>query len=357
MSELAGQKVVFLRGTDEFAIENWVKKVYRSIPDATTAQMIFSRMDLIGTDVNRVKEEAYAIPFMAPERYVVLDNVLYPFSGNAGKETLRRWQEEFLAFLDHLPSQTKLILIQKEREYKPKDYEKQIWLMEWGSKNDAALKAELLLVPSDPQDRERWIMAEAKRQGVTLERDAVILLNRFAGDFDPRILAQEIAKLAAFANYSRPITAKDVLEVGVSDEHAGIFDLVDAIGNKNTTIAINKYRKLLDDKDPLEIFPMIVRQFRLIIQTKYALEHNYPVSKISGMASDYVSRKILPQCKNFNSPQLKNYYQALLEMEVTTKSTAVSLEAAIEIFILRSCAGANFPKNFLFEPPLNKRRG
>lgn len=347
-------------GNDEFAIEGRIKMVYSAISDPTLAQMTVSRMDMANVEIKRAREEAYAMPFMASERFVVMDNVFSPLAVNTSKETLRLWQEEFLEFLTHLPLHTHLFLVQVERNAPSKEFENGMdsWVAVWAKINEAHFKIERYLLPNGNSERMQWLMAEAKRHGIKFNNDAIEQINQYAGDlFDTRVLAQEVAKLAAYVNYSRPITAKDVLEVGISNEHYTIFPLVDAIGNKNTDLAIKLYRGLLEDKDPEEIFPMIIRQFRLIIQAKYAREHSIPVNTISGMASTFVSSKVVPQAANFRFNQLKNYYAALVEIEETVKSTAITLEGAIELFIIRSCAGAAFPKNFLCTPPRPPRTG
>ena len=110
--------------------------------------------------------------------------------------------------------------------------------------------------------------------------------------------AQEITKLLTYVNFDRPADDDDVRRLTAQDQQASIFDMVDAIGNRDGQTAVKTLHILLEDSDALPLFGMIVRQFRLMLQAREILDaggnqtdvskqlrqHSYVAQKISGQA-------------------------------------------------------------------------
>ena len=96
-------------------------------------------------------------------------------------------------------------------------------------------------------------------------------------------------------------------------------------------------RRLLEDGDPLPLFGMIVRQFRLLIQVRELLDEN-PGLSIDEMASEigvhpFPIKKITPQAKLFNLPQLKRIFHQLSELDQAIKTGRLDDELALDLLI------------------------
>ncbi len=78
------------------------------------------------------------------------------------------------------------------------------------------------------------------------------------------LLDQEIQKLLLYVGEDVPITAEDVnVMVPYIQSADVIFQMVDALGQRDARLAASHLHRLLDvGEHPLGIFGMIVRQFR-----------------------------------------------------------------------------------------------
>ncbi len=169
----------------------------------------------------------------------------------------------------------------------------------------------------------KWIEIKVSKYNKTIDAKAINLLISYVGN-NLWQLNQEINKLA---NYSKEnIKAEDVKKVVKAKADDNIFNLVDALGNKNKSLALRLIEGQLNDGVNIQyILNMAIRQFRLIIkakalagQTKYA-EALAQVMQVHPM----VARKILPQRELYTMDQLKNIYNKLLYFDKQSKTSSL----------------------------------
>ena len=355
---MAKKKLLLFRGTDEYAIENRVKVFLNVFDDPTTAQMNTARLDMRKADLNAARDSAFSMPFLASQRYVVLDHAAHPFTGNVGKQTLQQYQQKFIDLLNNLPSSTNLAVIHPEepkiRQGDKPEIPKYQWLEDWKGLEGESFTVEVFQLPSTPDTKRAWLLKAAENNSLKIQDNAIALLLAFAGDFDPRSLDTELAKLAAYTNYSRAVTVDDVRAVCVTDEVFKIFDLTDAVGAKNYKKAIHIFRRMAAELDTQnEIFPLIVRQYRLLLQVSYLreMEGNVAnVSKIGGIGFGYIAKKIVEQASQYTYSSLKNMYAALLELDLAMKLSKVDPDAGLELFILESAGHGEFRSEPILQP-------
>jgi DNA polymerase-3 subunit delta len=181
----------------------------------------------------------------------------------------------------------------------------------------------------------RWIESEAKKQGGRIEPDAAVLLSERVGE-DTRIAAQELTKLLAYANFERPISVLDVERVSILSAQGSVFELVDALGQRDGKKAQHTLHQLLEDEDALEFWGMVIRQFRLLIQTRELLDENSSVQEIQKSLGlhEFVAQKVTNQAKRFSMPVLEAIYHKLLEIDEGVKTSQVPLNVALDTFII-----------------------
>ncbi len=131
-------------------------------------------------------------------------------------------------------------------------------------------KTEAFMAPK-VRDMNGWIVNETKQQGGKISSKAAAKLAELVGA-DTRQAAQEIAKVLTYVNWERQIDLADVQAVCVSTAEVNIFDLVDSLALGDGKTAQSMLRKMLEEKNAAEIFPMIIRQFRLLIQAREIVE-------------------------------------------------------------------------------------
>ncbi len=78
---------------------------------------------------------------------------------------------------------------------------------------------------------------QSRRTGGSLTPAAVLRLVEYVGNNTQRAV-QEITKLLTYVNYARPVDDDDVIRLTAQEQQASIFDMVDAIGDRDGQEAV-----------------------------------------------------------------------------------------------------------------------
>lgn len=260
-----------------------------------------------------------AMPFLAPARLVLVQDF---FKGKPDKDMLA----DLLAYLPHLPETTRLVFLESAAL----------------SANHKALK----LAEQDEQgfarqfnrpegnQLEKWIRQRvADKDGRISSHAAHILAVNVGSQLD--ILENEIEKLVVYAG-DEEIGINTIGLLSPYAAEASIFDLVDAMGNRNgKRTAVLLQQKLNEGTEPFYLFSMIVRQFRLLIQVKEladAGERPPSIGKILKLHS-FVAGKLFQQSANFSQEQLEQIYRHLLEIDVGVKTGKNEMITALNLLV------------------------
>jgi DNA polymerase-3 subunit delta len=319
MSEIP--QFTLLHGNDEFAIAAHIEKLCAGLGDPSNTDMNIARFDgRAGLDYEAFNRAVNTAPFLAPRRVVVL---MHPIPALNSPET----RKKVLDLFDKAQPTTTIVLAEFE------ELKSGHWLVKWAQAGSRAL----IRVYNLPKRWEmpRWIESEAKKQGGRIEPDAAVLLSERVGE-DTRIAAQELTKLLAYANFERPISVLDVERVSILSAQGSVFELVDALGQRDGKKAQHTLHQLLEDEDALEFWGMVIRQFRLLIQARELLDENASVQEIQKSLGlhEFVAQKVTAQAKRFSLPVLEAIYHKLLEIDEGAKTGQVTLEVALDTLIV-----------------------
>lgn len=258
-----------------------------------------------------------AIPFLADVRVVIVRNAL---SGKSNE----RWTKEILETIPRLPSTTWLIFV--EGALLPEKH--LLWRAE-------GLKAQAFSLP-DLRSLPEWIQKRARHHGATIQPAAVALLAQALGP-DLRLLDQELQKILTYRGDAGPITAEDVQTLVTYVTSANVmFDLVDAVGQRQAQTASRHLHRLLETgENPLGIFGMVVRQFRLLIQMRWLADRHNTESESAQQLRlhPFVAKKVRGQSTYFTPEQLRQAYQLLLETDLAIKRGALPAETALDLLV------------------------
>lgn len=264
-----------------------------------------------------------SLPFLSDRRLVILEE--------AGEALRRLPAERFTQLLECLPPSTALVLIDV---YPAESKQKKFPLVEWVQANPQKGYQRQYLIPKGSGFVD-WIIERCGALGGKIELPAAQLLAE-AVESDPRQADQEIEKLLAYVDYQRPINLVDVEKLTHFESQANIFAMVDAIGNKNGTLAIQHLARLLENEAALYVFTMIVRQFRLLLVAREALDGGLaPALALKPHSpSSFVNDKVISQARNFSLGQLERIYQELHQLDVGSKSGRSDLPTALERLVV-----------------------
>jgi DNA polymerase-3 subunit delta len=314
--------VIILHGNDEYAISGHIEKLCAGLGDPSTADMNIARFDgRLGLDFEALNTAVNAAPFLAPRRIAVL---MHPGSAFASPEGRKR----FIDFLDKAQPTTVIALV--EYNELKRDY----WLLKWAAKAGARAGVHVYNLPKR-WEMPRWIESETKKLGGKIEPDAAARLSEMVGE-DPRIATQELTKLLTYVNYARPVTLLDVERVSIVSAQGNVFELVDALGQGDGKKAQQVLHQLLDEEEAFELWGMVIRQFRLLLQARELLDAGESVLQIQKELGlhEFVAQKVTSQAKRFSLSALESIYHNLLEIDEGAKTSQVPLDLALDLLVV-----------------------
>lgn len=318
--------VYILHGDDEFAIARFVSELESRLGDPATAAMNISRLEGNTFNPDDWLSIAGAVPFLATRRLVVLVNVLGRFTSPSARD---KFGEQLLL----VPASTALVIVENrllttERDRRAK---KLHWLEKWAAQNPRRAFVRVFNLPRGAQMAKR-IRGQASQSGGQITLQAAELLASLV-DGDPRLAEQEIQKLLAYVDYKRPIEADDVELLTADQGQGNIFAMVDALGNQNSRQALGILHRLLEQQDPIPIFGMVVRQFRLLLLAREILDHGGNRSEISRAAKTplFVADKLIVQARRFSLPDLEGIFRRLLDVDEAIKTGQMPGDLALDV--------------------------
>jgi DNA polymerase III subunit delta len=158
-------------------------------------------------------------------------------------------------------------------------------------------------------------------------------------DSNPWTINNEIKKISNLKlsdQNNRTVNKKDIEDNTSEKFQENIFALTDALSSSNPKTAL----KILEEQymaglTPSHILSMIIRQFKIIIQIKSALELNYSAQK---MASElklhpFIISKGTNQARNFPKDKLIKINNKLIEIEVKSREKNDNTKALLNLLI------------------------
>lgn len=262
--------------------------------------LLFDYQEFSGAEVTpeNLLMAAHTPPVLAEKRLILIKNALLVNEG-------------LLAYLNQPSPTTCLVLIAEgeldRRNQAFKKIEQEGRVIEFSPLKPAALAS--------------WLKQEAKKMGRQMDNRAAQVLAQAAADLQQGVM--ELAKLDLYLPPGAPFTIKDIQTLTPDTLAAdAIFQLVDALGNGQASIAISFCRKLLASGEaPLAILGMMVRQFRLILQAHIAGLGSSNLAKILNLPP-FVAQKIAGQASKFSLDAAAEILERLLKTDVAIKTGA-----------------------------------
>ena len=316
-------------GDDISAIDEAVGALVQEQKDSGFADLNLTVLHGKGLSANDFSNAVLAAPFLTDFRVVILHEPLSMAGGRDGNQ-------KFLKLLEDTPPTTLLYLIIKDTVER-KDWEKlgkTSFLRKWVEKNPDKASLTTYQLPAQ-NAMPGWIMKKAAVMGGKFEGSGASALAAAIGN-DTQAATHEIEKLLLYVGFSRPVDDADVNELVSGVTSVSVFDMVDSLVIGNSKVALTKLHQLEETEEIPQLFAMIIRQFRLLVQTRSILDrrgNSQTVQKELGQIP-FVADKLCRQASAFTAEKLRTVYGQLLEFDYQFKTSQSDPEAALDIFIL-----------------------
>ena len=305
--------------------EAYLRKQYRDklsdaliSSDDTMNKTCFAGKDI---DVNEVIELAGTMPFFAPRRVIIVEN-----SG-----WFKQSNDRLADFFKQVPDTTFLIFVEEEVDKRNKVYK--------------ALTAAGYAANFDVQDEatlKKWVVGLLKKENKQITVDAVnLLLDRTGTDMEA--IHKEVEKLICYKYYDEGITVEDVDSLCSVKLQNKIFDMVEAVSNRNQKVALDLYYDLLALKEaPMKILSLIARQFNSLLQVREMRQKGYnekDIAEKTGLNAYYLKTKYIPQSAKFKTEQLRGALLKCVEAEEAVKIGKMTDQLSVELIIVGLSSG------------------
>jgi DNA polymerase-3 subunit delta len=340
VSDPAKPTVVLLYGDDELALEERLAELVGRLGDPATATINISRFDAARLDLEGFASQLMAAPFLSPRRMIVLD--LGPATGRRPDVPARVFD-----LLESMP-ETSIVVALERVDYeasqrRPRNARPGAGgsppgasaFFRWVQDHPGRAVARQHRSPRGPTF-ERWAVERARRHGAEIDGRAAALLGEVTAE-DTRLADQELRKLADYVNRERPISAADLELLTPFHTETDVFGMVDAIGGRQGSKAMRTMQHLLAEEDPRYVFTMIVRQFRLLLLARDAVDHGLSPQQVLAESPhrlpSFVADKVGRQALGFSLEQLSEIYRELLALDIASKSGRADLTLGLESLV------------------------
>lgn len=305
-------------GNDTHAQQETVAQLIGKLGDPSMLDLNTTKLESNVT-FSQLQQAASAMPFLAKVRLILVRDLL-------SSKLDKSFQKQLLDYLPNLPETTRLLFLESQPLkannplVKLAESEKTGYVKQFVKPEGASL--------------ERWIRQQVEGGNGRISPQAIHMLATNIGS-EMDILSREIEKLLLYCN-GEEIQSEQVKRLSPYAAEASIFDLVDALGNRNSKKASQLLQeKFLEGADPFYLFSMFSRQFRLLIQVKELADEGKRPQTISQELKmhNFVVGKLYQQCQGFSLAQLEQIYRHLLDIDVEVKTGRNDMTTALNLLV------------------------
>ena len=305
--------------------EAYLKKQYKErfikamLPEGDT--MNYAYYEGKNTDIKEVIDLAETLPFFAERRLIVFENTGFFKSAGA----------DLADYISDMPDTTYFIFIESEVDKRSRLYK--------------AVKAKGHIVELGVQDENtlrRWVQGLVKKEHKTMEPgDIVYFLNKVGTDMEN--ITKELEKLVCYAMDRDALTREDIDAVCVTQITSHIFEMVNAVAEKNQGKALDLYYELLALKEPpMRILFLLTREYRILFHVKALLKQGYGRREIASKAGlhPFAAGRYMDQAKRFHTRELRAAIEEGADIEQRVKTGLLTDHLAVELFLVKHSAAA-----------------
>ena len=324
--ESAPPTVYLLYGNYELGFSEFIGHLKEKMGDPENALLNIDRLPPESLTLDRLEQIATTMPFLSQRRLIIAEQPTRLMKNKAQRD-------RFFGLLSNLPPSSALVLIEKIdfRSTRGRTPAKPAELIQWLQAQPSAF-IRRFEAPHGAQFSS-WVQDHASDLGGKFEPQAAQLLAEYVAD-DVNLAHQEINKLLTYVDGERAVTVADIEKLTPFYGQSNVFAMVDALGQRDAKGALYNLKRLMEDENPLYIFGMVIRQFRLLLLAKEAMGSKRDPAKALKVSS-FVANKIIAQARNFSLGDLESIYHQLLKMDIESKSGRDKTDVALERFIIQ----------------------
>ncbi len=173
-----------------------------------------------------------------------------------------------------------------------------------------------------------FITQRVQKHGATIDSAATQRLSQSVGN-DLWRMSNEIKRLANYTKQIDEATVSELIDELIDDN---IFDLTDALGQRNLASASRLLGEQFDNgANEQYLITMLGRHVATLLKVKQTGGEGLKMHP-------YVMEKAKQQSGKFEQRELLTFYWRLLEIDHDSKSTSKDVRTLLDLFIIEACA-------------------
>ncbi len=322
LKEKGVQRLYLLWGAEDYLRDSFFDEIRKLCLEGGNAEFNHHRLSGSPLNLQKLSEAVDAIPFMGEKTLVEV----HDFDINSVKD---EETERLKSIVSDIPEYTSVVF-SLPTGYEP-DGRLTVMktLKKLGSAIEFTAQPQGLLVS--------WISRRFAALGKSIGRGECEKLIFVSGDLMTRLIP-EIEKIAGFSR-SDTVTAEDIERTAQRIPEASVFEMTDALAEKNFDKAALLMAELLQSGEhPIKILAMIGFQMRRLYTARVALDEGLGqkfVMESCGISYPFLADKLIKSASGFSSKQLKRAVELCAESDYRMKSSSEDDEDILKELLLR----------------------
>jgi len=315
LDEDAVEPVYVLHGPERFLVDLTLRRLRELVVSGPMADFNFQRLSAVDASGAAVVAEARAVPMMAKRKLVVVED--------AEKLKAADW-EALDPYLDAPVPETCLAIVAHKLDLRR-------GALKRARKRGQVHKAE----PLKERQLGAFVGLRARARGVDLTSAGRAAIAAAVGP-DCAGIDDAVERVGLFAGGDRAADENDVGEVVSAVRQHSIFELMDAIGNRQRPRVLELLLELLGRREePLRVSALVARHVRQLIAARAHLHLKTETGRVAGSLGvpQFVAKKLLAQSRRFRGAELEaallRLARADLELKSSRRSGGLILEEAV----------------------------
>lgn len=263
-------------------------------------------------NLNNIYELGETLPFFAERRVIVLENT-----------GLLKKASDVNEHFEQFPDTTCVIMVEEKVDGRN-------GLYKWFGKHGYVAKMER----PDEKMLVAWVKKLCADADKTIDDTTIFYMIQHMGT-EMYLLKNELEKLFTYCSERSHIRMEDMKEVCLDEAEDKIFDMLDAIGNRNQKKALQLYRDLLELRKPaMQILALMSRHFNILMQISGLQgKDNKTIASLCGIAPYFV-KSYAVQANAYTFEELKHMLERCQETDQDVKTGKIKDVVGVELLIM-----------------------
>lgn len=326
LKEKGTQRLYLLWGAEDYLRDSFIDEIRKLCLEGGSGEFNLHRLSGTPLNMQKLSEAVDAMPFMGEKTLVEV----HDFDINSVKD---EDTERLKGIVSDIPEYS-TVVFSLPTGYEPDGRLTAMkTLKKLGSAIEFTTQSQGLLI--------NWITRRFSALGKNIGRSECEKLIFISGELMTRLIP-EIEKIAG-SSKSETVTVSDIEKTAQRIPEASVFEMTDALADKNFDKAALLMAELLQSGEhPIKILAMIGFQMRRLYTARVALDEGLGqkfVMESCGISYPFLADKLLKSASGFSSKQLKRAVELCAESDYRMKSSSEDDEDILKELLLRVAVG------------------